>query len=110
MEPIVLARGAGKVGVAPASADVLARMALGVANDLVTTTLLAVDRSVPRLLCPAMNPSMLSAPAVVRNLSQLREDGWQVLESEVGHLACGEDGQGRLADPGQIAEALSALS
>ncbi|HIG86642.1 MAG TPA: hypothetical protein EYQ25_06340 [Planctomycetes bacterium] len=110
MDHIDLARWTEKVVVAPASADLIARLALGVANDLVTTTLLAVDRSVPRLLCPAMNPSMLSAPAVVRNLSQLREDGWQVLDSEEGHLACGEDGQGRLADPGQIAEALSALS
>ena len=96
--------------VAPASADLIARIALGVANDLVTTTLLAVPQSVPRLLCPAMNPTMLAAPSVVRNLAQLVEDGWQVLDSEEGHMACGEEGQGRLVDPERIVEVLASLS
>ena len=110
MDHIDLARWTEKVVVAPASADLIARIALGVANDLVTTTLLAVPQSVPRLLCPAMNPTMLAAPSVVRNLAQLVEDGWQVRDSEEGHVACGEEGQGRLVDPERIVEVLASLS
>jgi phosphopantothenoylcysteine decarboxylase/phosphopantothenate--cysteine ligase len=53
---------------------------------------------------------MLAAPSVVRNLAQLVEDGWQVLDSEEGHMACGEEGQGRLVDPERIVEVLASLS
>ena len=110
MDHIDLARWAEKVVIAPASADLIARVALGVANDLVTTTLLALDQSIPRLFCPAMNPTMLVAPSVVRNMAQLVQDGWQVLDSEEGNMACGEEGRGRLAEPAQIAEVVTALS
>ena len=104
MDHIELARWGEMLVVAPASADLVARLALGVADDLVTTTALALPAGVPRLLCPAMNPDMLAAPPVRRNLEQLQGDGWSVLAPESGHVACGDEGQGRLPDPARIAD------
>lgn len=109
MDHIDLARFAELVVVAPCTADLVGRLAHGLAGDLVSTTLLAVPPSVPRLLCPAMNPTMLASPPVQRNLGLLREDGWQVLEPESGHMACGEEGQGRLVDPEFIAQRIEEL-
>ncbi len=103
MDHIDFATGLGAVVVAPCTAALAGRIALGLATDLVTTTLLAVPAGVPRLVCPAMNPHMLAQPAVARNLAQLVEDGWERMEPEAGHLACGEQGPGRLADPERIA-------
>ena len=103
MDHIDLAQWAELVVVAPASADLVARLALGVADDLVTTTAVAVAAGIPRLVCPAMNPHMLSNPAVARNLTRLREDGWEIVEPGEGHMACGVRGRGRLADPAAIA-------
>ena len=94
---------------APCTADLAARLAHGLGGDLVTTALLAVDRNVPRLLCPAMNPTMLSHPAVQRNLGLLREDGWEVMEPASGHMACGEAGAGRLAEPADIVKRIQEL-
>ena len=51
---------------------------------------------------PAMNPKMLAQPAITRNLAQLREDGWEILDPEQGHMACGDAGQGRLPEPAAI--------
>jgi phosphopantothenoylcysteine decarboxylase/phosphopantothenate--cysteine ligase len=104
MDHIELARWAEAFLVAPATADLIARLALGLADDLVTTVALALAPSVRRTLCPAMNPHMLAAPAVARNLAQLRQDGWTVVEPEAGHLACGDEGRGRLVEPPRIAE------
>ena len=104
MDHIELARWGELFLAAPASADLVGRLAHGLADDLVTTTALALGADVPRLLCPAMNPNMLSQPAVARNLGMLREDGWSVLEPEAGHVACGDDGRGRLPDPARIAD------
>lgn len=84
--------------VAPASADLIARLALGMADDLVATTALALPAATPRLVVPAMNPNMLAQSAVQRNMARLREDGWQLLPPESGHMACGDEGSGRLAD------------
>jgi phosphopantothenoylcysteine decarboxylase / phosphopantothenate---cysteine ligase len=56
-----------------------------------------------------MNPHMLAHPAVVRNLARLVEDGWQVVEPEEGHMACGVRGRGRLAEPAQILERVTAI-
>lgn len=109
MDHIELARFAELVVVAPCSADLAGRLANGLAGDLVTTTLLAVAPGVPRLLCPAMNPTMLGNPAVARNLGQLREDGWDVMEPASGHMACGEAGAGRLVEPGEILSRVEAL-
>ena len=109
MDHIDLARWADIALVAPCSADLAGRIAGGLAGDLVTTALLALEPGVPRLLCPAMNPVMLAHPAVARNLAQLVEDGWTLLEPGEGHLACGEAGRGRLAEPVDIVERVEAL-
>lgn len=106
MDHIDLSRSADLVVVAPCSADLAARIAHGMADDLVTTSLLAVPAGVPRLVCPAMNPNMLAHPAVRRNLDQLREDGWEFVEAEEGHMACGDEGRGRLAEPATILAAV----
>jgi phosphopantothenoylcysteine decarboxylase/phosphopantothenate--cysteine ligase len=103
MDHIELARWGQCLVVAPCSADLAARLALGLSDDLVTTTALALPVAVPRLLCPAMNPAMLAAPATRRNLEQLQGDGWTILEPEEGHMACGDEGKGRLPDPQRIA-------
>ncbi len=102
MDHIDLARWADALVVAPATADFIARASMGQAGDLLTTMALALETSKPRLLCPAMNPIMLAAPAVQRNLAQLRADGWQIQEPDQGHMACGEAGHGRLSEPQDI--------
>ena len=109
MDHIDLSSWAEALVVAPCSANLLGRLALGLADDLPTTTVLALASAVPRLVCPAMNPHMLAAPAVQRHLGQLREDGWHVLEPDDGHMACGVDGRGRLPDPGEIAARVEEL-
>lgn len=109
MDHIELARWAQVFLVAPATADLVARLALGLGDDLVTTVALALPPGVPRLLCPAMNPHMLAAPPVARNLARLVEDGWQLVEPGAGRLACGDEGRGRLAEPAEIAAFLRRL-
>jgi phosphopantothenoylcysteine decarboxylase/phosphopantothenate--cysteine ligase len=103
MDHIELAQWGHCLLVAPCSADLAARLALGLGDDLVTTLALAFPSNHPRLVCPAMNPVMLAAAAVRRNLEGLRRDGWEILEPETGHMACGSEGQGRLPDPQRIA-------
>jgi phosphopantothenoylcysteine decarboxylase/phosphopantothenate--cysteine ligase len=102
MDHIELAKWGQCIVVAPCTADLLARFALGLADDVVTTTALALPAGKPRLLCPAMNPEMLAAPAVRRNLEVLQGDGWQVLSPESGRMACGAEGMGRLPEPEAI--------
>ncbi|MEL6430578.1 MAG: flavoprotein [Planctomycetota bacterium] len=107
MDHIDLSRFADIVVVAPCSADLAARLAHGMADDLVTTTLLAVPHgSIPLLVCPAMNPNMLEQPAVKRNFARLVADGWRLVESGAGHMACGDEGTGRLAEPIDIVKAV----
>ncbi|MBL8860827.1 MAG: hypothetical protein JNK02_02350 [Planctomycetes bacterium] len=109
MDHIELARWGDALVVAPASADLLGRLANGLADDLLSTVALALAQNKPRVIAPAMNPAMLVAPAVQRNLGRLREDGWRVLEPDEGTLACGDVGPGRLPEPARIAEVLEAL-
>jgi len=109
MDHIELSQWAELLVVAPAPADLVSRLALGLANDLVTTAALALPAGVPRLLAPAMNPHMLAAPAIQRNLDALREDGWRVLEPGSGHMACGIEGRGRMPEPEEILAAVQAL-
>jgi phosphopantothenoylcysteine decarboxylase/phosphopantothenate--cysteine ligase len=109
MDHIELARWAEIFLVAPATASLIARLALGLADDLVSTVALALPPGVKRLLCPAMNPHMLAAAPVARNLAQLVRDGWQVVEPDAGRLACGDEGRGRLAEPTEIAAVLRHL-
>jgi len=99
-EHIALTDRADLAVVAPATANVIAKLALGIADDMLTTTLLAV-RS-PVLVCPAMNTRMWGHPTVSKNLATLREQGVHVLEPDAGALACGHTGPGRLAEPPAI--------
>ncbi|OQW48150.1 MAG: bifunctional phosphopantothenoylcysteine decarboxylase/phosphopantothenate synthase [Proteobacteria bacterium SG_bin6] len=104
---IQLSREADLVAVVPASADLLAKMAAGIANDLATTLLLATDK--PVLAAPAMNVRMWHHPATQRNLKQLRADGVTLLEPDEGPMACGEFGPGRLPEPEAIHAAILAM-
>lgn len=96
MGHIRLSREADLVLVAPATADLMAKMANGHADDLATTALLATDK--PVMIAPAMNTHMWTHPATVRNLAALRADGIQVIAPGAGSLACGEVGEGRMAE------------
>jgi phosphopantothenoylcysteine decarboxylase / phosphopantothenate---cysteine ligase len=109
MDHIDLAQWAEVFVVAPCTADLASRFALGLADELVGTVALALPPEVPRLLCPAMNSRMLEAPPIVRNLAQLREDGWRILEPGEGHLACGDEGKGRMSEVPEILAAVAEL-
>ena len=100
MGHIQLSRQADLVVVCPATADLLAKMAAGIADDLATTLLLATDK--PVLACPAMNVRMWQHEATMRNVGRLRADGVAVLEPDEGDMACGEYGPGRLPEPERI--------
>lgn len=104
---IHVARAAHLVVVAPATANVIAKMAAGIADDYLTTVLLAT--TAPVLVCPAMNVKMYEHPLTVRNLNTLRDIGVNVLEPGTGSLACKEEGAGRLADLPLIVEAVQRL-
>ena len=105
MGHIELSRVADVVLVAPASADILAKMAGGIADDLATTALLATNK--PVIVAPAMNHKMWSHAATKRNVAQLKQDGITVIEPTEGDMACGEYGVGRFAEPAAIVAALS---
>jgi phosphopantothenoylcysteine decarboxylase/phosphopantothenate--cysteine ligase len=104
MGHIQLSRAADLVVVAPATADLLAKMAAGIADDLATTLLLATDK--PVLAAPAMNVRMWQHEATQRNVATLRGDGVTVLEPDEGPMACGEFGPGRLPEPEAILRAI----
>jgi len=106
MGHIRLSREADLIVVAPATADLLARMAAGLANDLATTLLLATDK--PVLAAPAMNVRMWQHPATRRNVATLIADGVTVLPPDEGPMACGEYGPGRLPEPEAILAAIKA--
>ena len=105
---IRMARETDLIVVAPATADLIAKMASGQADDLATAVLLATDK--PILLAPAMNPHMWAAKATQRNLAQLRADGVQFIGPNAGEMAeRGEAGIGRMAEPLEIAAAADAM-
>jgi phosphopantothenoylcysteine decarboxylase/phosphopantothenate--cysteine ligase len=104
MGHIELSRSADLVVVAPATADLMAKAANGLAGDLASTTLLATDK--PVLMAPAMNVRMWSHPATQRNLARLKADGVAFVGPDEGAMACGEFGPGRLAEPAQIFDAI----
>ena len=99
---IDLADWADLIIVAPATANVIAKMAHGMADDMLTTTLLAA--TAPVWVAPAMNVHMYKHPAVLRNINQLHEDGIRFIEPSEGFLACGYVGKGRLEEPEKITE------
>ncbi|MBI4577227.1 MAG: phosphopantothenoylcysteine decarboxylase [Planctomycetes bacterium] len=98
-----LARSAALYLLAPATANLIGKLAAGIADDVVTSTALAVD--CPVLVAPAMNARMWGHPFVQRNLQTLRAAGHHVVEPAEGWLACGDLGPGRLAEPAAIVEA-----
>jgi len=100
MGHIELSRAADVVLVAPASANIIAKMAAGMADDLATTALLATNK--PVIIAPAMNHKMWHHPATQRNLAQLQADGVRLIAPTEGDMACGEFGIGRLAEPVDI--------
>lgn len=106
MPHISLTRDAALILVAPASADFLAKLAHGIADDLLSTLVLA--RECPLLVAPAMNKQMWTNPAGQRNISQLRADGIRVLGPASGFQACGEIGEGRMLEPQDILEEVEA--
>jgi phosphopantothenoylcysteine decarboxylase len=99
-EHIGLARRAELYVIAPATADVIAKLAHGHANDLLTTLALAV--TCPVLVAPAMNSEMWAKPSVQRNVQQLRDDGLHIAEPGAGWLSCGMVGAGRMAEPSEL--------
>lgn len=106
MGHIELSRAADLVVVAPATADLMAKMAAGLADDLASTVLLATNR--PVLVAPAMNVRMWQHPATRRNLARLIDDGIAVVGPNDGDMACGEYGPGRMAEPAEILAAVEA--
>ncbi|WP_347818716.1 bifunctional phosphopantothenoylcysteine decarboxylase/phosphopantothenate--cysteine ligase CoaBC, partial [uncultured Planktomarina sp.] len=100
MGHIELSRAADLILVAPATAQIMAKMAQGMADDLASTLLLATDT--PVMIAPSMNVRMWQHPATQRNLKQLQEDGVQVIGPNDGEMACGEYGPGRMAEADEI--------
>ncbi|MDA0996585.1 MAG: bifunctional phosphopantothenoylcysteine decarboxylase/phosphopantothenate--cysteine ligase CoaBC [Proteobacteria bacterium] len=107
MGHINLSRQADVLLVAPASADMLAKMAAGLAGDLATTALLATDK--PVLVAPAMNVRMWEHPATQANIQILKARGVGFIGPNAGDMACGEHGMGRMAEPAEIVDALEAF-
>lgn len=107
MGHIQLARWADAVVLAPATANMIAHLAHGIADDLLSTLMLVCEA--PVLLAPAMNTSMWQAAATRRNVEILKSRGYRVVGPASGELACGEQGEGRLAEPSDIADALVPL-
>nr|WP_290821139.1 bifunctional phosphopantothenoylcysteine decarboxylase/phosphopantothenate--cysteine ligase CoaBC [Halomonas sp.] len=106
MGHIELARWADLIVIAPATADLMARLAQGMADDLLTTLCLASDA--PRLMAPAMNQAMWRHIATQRNLHTLIDDGWQMIGPAAGEQACGDTGPGRMSEPDAISDAVMA--
>ncbi len=102
VEHIALADKADCVVIAPATANIIGKLANGLADDMLTTTVLACR--CPKLLVPAMNTNMYENPVVQDNLSKLRHYGWRIMEPASGHLACGTSGKGKLPEPENILE------
>jgi phosphopantothenoylcysteine decarboxylase/phosphopantothenate--cysteine ligase len=104
---IQLSRQADLVVICPATANILAKMAAGISDDLATTILLATDK--PVLAVPAMNVRMWNHPTTQRNLAQLQADGVHIMNPDEGAMACGEFGPGRLPEPPAVAERICAM-
>ena len=102
VEHIAVADRADLVLIAPATANIIAKLAHGLADDMLTTTVLACD--CPKAIAPAMNTKMYENPVTQDNLATLRRYGWEVAEPASGHLACGTEGKGRLPEPEELLE------
>ncbi len=108
---IDLAREPHMVIVAPATANIIGKMRAGIADNLLTTVLMAIDREkCPVVFSPSMNSGMFSSPAVKDNISVLRQRGYVIVEPGEGFLACGEVGEGRMVEPSLLVEKLKGIS
>ena len=105
---VELARQADVFCVAPATANIMAKAANGLADDLMSATILAFDGAL--LMAPAMNAVMWEKPATQRNVRRLVEDGVEMIGPEVGRLSCGESGAGRMSSPETIFDAIAKAS
>ena len=104
VEHISAAEKADMVLIAPATANVIAKLANGLADDMLTTTVLACR--CPKAIAPAMNTAMYENPVTQDNISKLIHYGWEIIEPATGRLACGTVGKGKLADPARLLEAI----
>lgn len=104
---ISLAKKADLLLVAPASADIIAKLAYGIADDMLTTTALAMS-GIPKLIAPAMNTNMYENPVVQDNLQKLAHYGWEIIDPKEARLACGDLGKGALADVKTIIQTVEA--
>ena len=104
VEHVALADKADLLVVAPATANIIAKAAHGIADDMLSTTILTCD--CPKLIAPAMNTRMYQNPVTQDNLAALRRYGWQVVEPAVGRLACGAVGAGKMPEPEDLLEAV----
>ncbi|WP_322173026.1 bifunctional phosphopantothenoylcysteine decarboxylase/phosphopantothenate--cysteine ligase CoaBC [Acutalibacter caecimuris] len=104
VEHVALADQADLLIVAPATANIIAKVAHGIADDMLSTTILACD--CPKLIAPAMNTRMYQNPVTQDNLAKLRHYGWQVIEPATGRLACGAVGAGKMPEPEDLLEAV----
>lgn len=107
MPHIAVRNEADLMAVVPASANVIARIAGGLADDPVTSTLLSF--SGPKLVAPAMNPGMFLNPITQRNLRQIKEYGYRIIEPQEGEVVCGESGPGKLAAIESILESIESI-
>ena len=107
VEHIALAKRAEVFVIAPATANILAKMACGIADDMLSTTVLATKA--PVLVAPAMNTGMWTAPVTRQNVETLRQRGVGLVGPEAGFLACGDEGSGRMSEPAAIVEAIEAI-
>lgn len=97
VEHVSLAKKADVIMVAPATANIIAKLAHGLADDMLTTTILASHA--PKLIAPAMNTGMYENPVTQDNLALLKKYGMEVIEPAAGHLACGDEGKGKMPEP-----------
>ena len=104
VEHVALADKASLLIVAPATANIIAKAAHGLADDMLSTTILACD--CPKLIAPAMNTRMYENPVTQENLNTLRRYGWEIIEPATGRLACGATGKGKMPEPEALLEAV----
>ena len=102
VEHIALANLADIMLIAPATANIIAKTAAGIADDMLTTTILATKA--PLIMAPAMNTNMYENPVTQKNIAELKSRGVQIIEPASGHLACGVEGKGRLPEPAEIVQ------
>ncbi|GMO64584.1 MAG: hypothetical protein Ta2D_11410 [Rickettsiales bacterium] len=107
IEHIELSRWADLFVVDPATANLIGKMANGIADDLLSTTLMGANKQI--VVCPAMNTQMWNNKAFQRNLKQIKDDGIIVLEPGEGRLACGETGKGRMEEPTEIVKKIEEI-